>query len=805
MSTTSSAAPLVAILGNPNTGKTTLFNALTGLRQRTGNYPGVTVFKKSGTLGLSGAGCVEVLDLPGLYSLAATSPDERVVLDVLAGRLPGLAKPNLILCVADATNLLRNLFLASQVAELGIPMVLVLNHADVIRKRGITLDTAKLSERLGGIPVVSTSAWRGEGIAETKKAIAGALETAPRMRRIEWKPGVAEALEILREGLERTEEPLRSRADSELQRLLFDAVPARSATDTALSADAAPARERLIRAARERIRRDGLNPFAAEAVLHYEHLQRILDGVTTESSAARAVSSRLDAIFLHRAIGPLVFLLAMAVVFAAVFWIAPIPQGWLESLFSWAQSNAGTLLEGSPILQSLVVDGVIAGVGAFAGFLPQILTLFFFVALLEDSGYMARAAFLMDKLFSWCGLNGRSFMPMLSGFACGVPSILATRVIEDPKARAATAFLVPLMSCSARLPVYTLMISAFIVPAIGVSGGVLVMVGMYLLGLVIALPTAFVLTKFFLRSRPQPFVLELPRYQVPSVRDVLVRVWDSGSEFVVRCGTVIFSITVIVWALLYFPHSEETGEAAKTAFIAEIIGEDAGAKAAQAKEGNKPAEAPLTPAAIEALLKKAEEQKDAYEKAVADFTAKAEEAGKEVDAAALKAVLVEKNLDPFAAELAAGLENVLAAAHVENSYMGRFGKIVQPVFAPAGFDWRITVGVLASFPAREAIIATLGTTYSLGTGMDEDSDDLKTALSKARWTEGPNLGKPVFTLAVAFGIMAFFALCSQCGATLAVIRKESGLRWAVASFIYMTTLAWLAAVACYQAGNLFLG
>jgi ferrous iron transport protein B len=759
--------PLVAIIGNPNTGKTTLFNALTGLRQRTGNYPGVTVSRKSGFLDLPGAGRVELLDLPGLYSLAATSPDEHVVLDALAGRLPNLPKPDVILCVADSTNLQRNLFLASQAAELQIPLALVLNHADVTRQRGITLDNAKIAERLGGIPVVPASAWRGEGLDAVRQALVNILETKPLMRRIEWRSGVTEALTILREGLEReraaahapgtataanvtaTNATAPAPTEAELQRLLFDAAPARNvenaAAVSAFSGISTDALTRLVRAARERIRHDGLNPFAAEAVLHYEHLRAVLDGTVTESVASLAFSRRLDTVLLHRVAGPLIFLSAMAVLFTAVFKLASIPQDWIESFFDWSKDVVKPLLENSPILQSLVVDGVIAGVGAFTAFLPQIVTLFFFVALLEDSGYMARAAFLMDRLFSWCGLNGRSFVPMLSGYACAVPSVLATRVIEDPKARAATAFLVPFMSCSARLPVYTLMISAFIVPALGTTGGVLVMIGMYLLGLLIALPTAFIITRFVVRSRPQPFVLELPRYQLPSARDVLVRVWDSASEFVKRAGTVIFSITVIVWALLYFPHSEEVEAQVKADFVA-----------AHAKETGK------TPAEVEALLAKAAPED----------------------------------------ELAAALENTTNAAHTENSYLGRFGKFVQPVFAPAGFDWRITVGVLASFPAREAIIATLGTTYSLGTGVDEESGDLKTAMAKVHWTEGPLIGKPVFTLSVAFGVMAFFALCSQCGATLAVIRKESGLRWAVASFLYMTALAWVAAVTCFQVGNL---
>ncbi|MDR0535044.1 MAG: ferrous iron transporter B [Puniceicoccales bacterium] len=799
-------APLVAIVGNPNAGKTTLFNALTGLRQRTGNYPGVTVFKKSGFIELPSIGRVEMLDLPGLYSLAASSPDEQVVMDALEGRLAGLPRPDAILCVVDSTNLLRNLFLASQVAELGLPVAMALNQTDVVRRRGMEIDIAKMSSRLGGIPVAAVSAWKREGLEAVRGIVGTALTERRLMRRIAWRPCVSEALDILRTGIEKeTGRP--SPDDATLQRLLFDSNTVRTnfavppcATGTG---DGPPGAEspgqcdgrahgrglspevcdRLRRAARERVRHGGLNPFAAEAVLHYEHISVVLDGVATENVSTRERTRMLDSLLLHRAAGPAIFLLLMAVVFAGVFWVAPIPQGWIESLFEWLGALAGPFFKEFPMLQSLVVDGAIAGVGAFAVFLPQILILFFFIALLEDSGYMARAAFLMDRLFSWCGLNGRAFMPMLSGYACGVPGILATRTIEDPKARAATAFLVPFMSCSARLPVYTLMVSAFIVPSLGKAGGVLSMMAMYLLGVVVALPTAFLLTRVFLRTPPQPFVLELPRYQLPALRDILVRMWDSASEFLKRAATVIFSIVVIVWALLYFPHSEEVAQSARTAYIARHAN-GIGKGAAEAED----------------LIKAATRENF--------VAARARDTGK--SAMEIEAEIAENDGEnPVAEALAAftapasGLENAIAAAHVENSYLGRFGKFVQPLFAPAGYDWRITVGILASFPAREAIVATLGTTHSLGGGADAGSEDLREALRKAVWTEGARLGKPVYTLPVAFGLMAFFALCSQCGATLAVIRKESGLRWAIASFLYMTTLAWLAATACFQVGTRF--
>ncbi|MDR2844857.1 MAG: ferrous iron transport protein B [Puniceicoccales bacterium] len=725
MCATPNHPPRIALIGNPNTGKTSLFNALTGLRQRIGNYPGVTVARKSGTLLLQGGVRAELLDLPGLYSLAASSLDERIVIDVLCGHLDATPPPDVILCVADATNLLRNLFLASQVAELGIPMMLVLNQADVARKRGMAIDTAKLSERLGGIPVVLASAWHGEGIHDIRAALSGLLEKKTRMTRIVWHEGVPAALDILRDGLSRVGAVVPP--EPELQRILFDSsTPVldrlRCPPDTV-----AP----LVAAARERVRHAGFNPLAAEPVLHYGRLHGVLDGVVSGAGPAQTFTRHIDKVLLHRVFGTLIFFVSMAVVFASVFWLAKIPQSWVEAGFEWIGAVVGPSLEAYPVLQSLVTQGIINGVGAFMVFLPQILILFFFIALLEDTGYMARAAFLMDKLFSWCGLNGKSFVPMLSGFACAIPGVMATRTIEDPKSRIATIFIIPLMSCSARLPVYTLMISAFLVPQIGPWRASFVMVGMYLVGLVVAVPTAWVLTRSILKTRPQPFVLEMPRYQIPKARDVLWRMWQSGAEFVKRAGTIIFAITVIVWALLYFPHSEEVAA-----------------------------------------------------KARAEFT-------------------VPNGTGTDGTDAAAALEHHIEAALVEDSYLGRFGKFVQPVFDPAGFDWKITIGVLASFPAREVIVSTLGITYSLGGEATDESTDLRTAMAKSVWTSGPRIGTPIFTPPVVFGIMLFFALCSQCGATLATITKEANWRWAAAAFVFMTTLAWLAAVACYQVGSWF--
>ncbi len=709
---TPDAGLLVALVGNPNTGKSTLFNALTGLRQRVGNYPGVTVARKSGTCDLGDGQKVELVDLPGLYSLAAASPDEQVVIDALSGNIAGDRRPDAVVLVVDSTNLLRNLFLASQVAELGRPVVIVLNQADVAKEQGLRIDTELLSRRLGGVPVVMSSAWKGEGILDVRRGIARAITQQTQMKRVTWPTNIATALvDVATSAAADTGKPI---SEAEAQRLLFDTNPS---TADRLGWTLAQ-REKTLRTARDRVRNSGYNPMAAEPLVHYAHLRLILEGVVTEGAGKAGRSAAVDRLLLHRFLGPVLFLGIMLGFFGSVFWLAKFPMEWIQSGVDWTKAIVAPQLDAYPMLQSLLADGIIGGVGAFLVFLPQILILFLFIGILEDSGYMARAAFIMDRLFSWCGLNGKSFVPLLSGFACAIPSLLSTRTIEDPKARLATAFVVPFMSCSARFPVYALMCSAFIFPTYGAGWQSVAMIGMHCVGLFFAVPTAFVLTRLVLKVKPQPFVLELPRYQMPKPRDVIWRMWQNAAEFVSKAGTVIFAITIIVWALSYFPRDPSVAERIKAS----------------------------NPTSTEEVLK-----------------AKVQ------------------------------------ATYVEQSYMGRFGKAVQPIFDPLGFDWKITVGVLASFPAREVIVSTLGVTYSVGEGAEADSQHLRKAMQDAKWSEGPRAGTPIFSLAAVLALMVFFALCSQCGPTIATLAQETGgWKWAAGSFVYMTALAWLAGTAVYQ-------
>jgi ferrous iron transport protein B len=486
-----------------------------------------------------------------------------------------------------------------------------------------------------------------------------------------------------------------------------------------------------------------MNPLVAEAMLHYRHIDGLIGGVVLKDpNLVHSPTESIDRLLLHRGWGLAAFVAMMYVVFQAVYsWAGPV-MDVIEMGKVWLQDLVGPALEGTPMLQSLVLDGVIEGVGAFLIFLPQILILFAFISLLEDSGYMARAAFIMDKLFSWCGLNGKSFVPLLSSYACAIPGIMATRTIEDPKSRLATVFVAPFMSCSARLPVYILCIGAFIEPVYGPWWAGFTLFMMHFIGLAVAVPTAWVVTRFVLKTTSQPFVMELPKYRAPRMRDVGYRMWQAGWEFVQKAGTIIFFITIIIWASLYFPRSDDQTADFKATFVSE-----------------KAAEEQTTEATI------------------------------------------LKELDTPESRLSREYALYLGSSQINQSYMGRIGKAVQPIFEPAGFDWRISISVLASYPAREVIISTLGIIYSLGGDVDEEDGNLRAALKNSEWQKGERAGTPIYTVPVVVGLMVFFALCSQCGATTSIIIKEAGIKWAVASFLYMTVLAWLGAVFCYQVGT----
>ncbi|HXD86316.1 MAG TPA: ferrous iron transport protein B [Urbifossiella sp.] len=538
----------VALVGNPNAGKTTLFNALSGLRQRVGNYPGVTVELKKGQFSASGL-TIDLVDLPGTYSLAARSPDEMVAVDLLLGRRPEEPRPDVVLSIVDAVNLDRHLYLTSQLLDLGEPVVLAVNMMDAAKAHGITIDCQKLSAELG-IPVVPIQANKGIGLDALTKVLLEAAESGSIPRGPTFPAEFEKEVTAL-------QEELRDEVPAFLtRRLLLDI--SGHCEQWLVGRHGSQLRQHLD-SARQRLAEAGFPVPAVEARTRYGWIRPIV-AAAVKKPAVRPVTwtDRLDAILTHRVWGTLVFLAVMFAVFESIFVLAKPLMESIDAVRELAAKSFEGILEPGP-LRSLLSDGVIKGVGSVLVFLPQILILFAFIAILEDCGYMARAAFLMDRLMSRCGLSGKSFIPMLSSVACAVPGILATRVIENRRDRLATILVAPLMSCSARLPVYSLLIGTFLTDGQPFWVPGLVLFCMYLLGFILAPLVALLLKRTLLRGATPVFVMELPAYKRPTLRNIVRRMWDAGYAFVARAGKVILAAMIIVWALLYFPNTDANG------------------------------------------------------------------------------------------------------------------------------------------------------------------------------------------------------------------------------------------------------
>jgi ferrous iron transport protein B len=540
----------VALAGNPNSGKTTLFNALTGLRQRVGNYPGVTVEKKEGRLLLDGSE-VTLIDLPGAYSLTPRSPDEEITRDVLLGRRPDTPRPDSVIVVVDAANLERNLYLVTQIADTGVPLLVVLNMIDLAERQGAHVDPEALARELQ-VPVIAAVASRHQGVAELRAALArGEARALPRRWRMdpEAEAALAELTEQVRAA--RLTVPPESEPPSAESLALELLASPDGEHDPHFPSDlrASAVRER------ERLAATGIDAHAAPIEARYDWISELCDRAVTRAAVKVSLTDRIDRILTHRLWGALVFVAVMALMFQAILSWATVPMDAIDGAIAQISGWMETRMPPGD-LRDLLTSGVIAGVGGVLVFLPQILLLFLFIGALEDCGYMARAAFMTDRIMSRVGLHGKSFIPLLSSFACAIPGILATRTIENRKDRLVTILIAPLMSCSARLPVYTLMISAFI-PARRVWGiftlPTLTLLAMYLLGFLAALGMAALFKKTLLKAETPIFIMELPPYRLPDPKTVLFYVWSQAREFLVRAGTVILAISICIWFLTSYP------------------------------------------------------------------------------------------------------------------------------------------------------------------------------------------------------------------------------------------------------------
>lgn len=754
----------VVLTGNPNCGKTTLFNALTGLRAKVGNYAGVTVERKEGAMLASHpAHPIQILDLPGTYSLSPQSLDEQIARDVLFQRLAEVPKPGLVVVVVDASNLQRNLYYATQVIELGHPTLIALNMMDVARANGHEIDVPALSSALG-VPVVPLVASDGEGIdslQDTLRRHASGPSTAP-------PPSPKSFLELPEAfGLEaKNLAALFAQTFPNRPQLAAPEAVLVLCDDKVLGVNAAQYPgiiQSAVQAARSRLEALNIDWRSVAIEARYARVFAIQQHVTTETAPpGETFSDKLDRVLTHKVWGLILFVAIMGFMFQAIFSVASYPMGAIESGVDWLSSSVGSWI-GPGDLHDLLANGVVKGVGAVIVFLPQICLLFLFISLLEDTGYMARAAFLMDRFMSKVGLHGKSFIPMLSSFACAIPGIMATRTIETPKDRLATILVAPLISCSARLPVYTILIAACIpqrrwLGIFGLPG--LTLLAMYLIGIVAALGMAWLFKKTLLRGEAPMLILELPPYKRPVLKVVLRHMWDRSKMFLQRAGTVILGINILLWFLATYPRDAEVSQnydrqrsqVVETAFPNLNAPSDIAAKLAEIRSLSR--ESLATNRSSEALV------------------------------------------HPKILEL----DHAQEGEELRQSFAGMVGHWIEPVVKPLGFDWKIGVGIVASFAAREVFVSTMSVVYNVG--KFDDSEEASSSLTRVLQAEKRADGTPMYSPLTGLSLMLFYVFALQCVSTVAVTRRETNSwKWPLFQWAYMTGLGWFVAFVFYQAGR----
>ena len=694
----------VALVGNPNTGKSTLFNVLTGLNQKIGNFPGVTVDKKTGFCDLPDGRRAQIIDLPGTYSLYPKSRDESIVFSVLADKSNPL-RPDLVVIILDASNLKRNLLLYTQVADLKLPVVVALNMMDLAKKGGITIDVNAFAQKLG-VPVVPISARKVEGIDQLKSAINYANKIALQEDTIDVEAMAPQLIAKISEELQ-VDNPYYALQLAHQHETINFLTPAES--------------DRIEELEKE-CNFHSQKAQASETIARYNFINDLLYDTVKKQETAQdeTLSNKIDKVLTHKTFGFIIFFAILLFIFQSIFAWSAYPMKLIADFFVWAQSSLHHILPAGP-LTSLLVDGVIAGLSGVMVFIPQIAILFGFISILEDTGYMSRVTFMMDRIMRKVGLNGKSVVPLIGGFACAVPSIMSTRNIENWKDRMITIMVTPLVTCSARLPVYTLLI-ALVVPnrnvwwVFNMQG--LALTGMYLFSLVSAVTVAFVM-KYLLKARERGyFIMELPVYRMPRWKNVGYSMYDRAKAFVLQAGKVIIAVSVILWVLASYGPGDR----------------------------------------FEQIEQKYKQPQYA------------------------------QHLSPD------DLHHAVSSEKLENSYAGVLGHVIEPVIKPLGFDWKIGIALITSFAAREVFVGTMATIYSV----DGDAEKMESVQQKMHTAKNPD-GSPVFTLAVAFSLMMFYAFAMQCASTVAVVYRETkNWRWPASQFAYMTGLAYVVSFIAYH-------
>lgn len=714
----------VALVGNPNAGKTSFFNHATGLHEKVGNYGGVTVDLKVGTFYHKGY-TIKLVDLPGTYSITEFTPEERYVRDYLTKN-----NPDMVLNIVDASNLERNLFLTTQLVDMNVRIVMALNMFDEMNAKGDALDYEALGKMMG-FPIVPTTAVKGIGISNVLETIVDVYEEKKNLNKhihINYGRDIEDAIVPIKKKIE-------------LNKDIINIYPARyiainvleNSKSTIEEIKKLPNGEDILMIANEKrteLERDyDEDVYTLLTNARYAFIRGALKETYRKSEKKiKNHAYKADDILTNRWLGFPILIFFMWLMFQATFTIGAYPQEWIESAVAWFGDKVYSWMSDG-ILRDLVVDGIIAGVGGVLVFLPNILILFLFISILEDTGYMARAAFIMDKLMHRIGLHGKSFIPFLIGFGCSVPAIMATRTLENRKDRIVTVLVTPFMSCSARLPVYLLFVAAFFDKNQG-----LILLSVYVIGALIAILTALLLNKTAFKGLSEQFVMELPPYRIPTARNTVIHMWDKSVQYLQKMATVILVASIIIWTLEYFPRTSEESE-----LIAQEI------------------------ELVEGRQDLAEEEKD---------------------------IMIQS------------LEVQQDAVLSENSYMGRFGHLIEPVVRPCGFDWRLGVSLATGIAAKEVVVSTLGVLLQ-ATDEDDSTASLEEKVRTQRWTSGPKKGELLFTPLVAYGFMLFVLISTPCFATIAAVRREAGWQAVLFTLLYNTGIAWIVSFLIYQIGSLF--
>ena len=705
----------IALVGNPNCGKTTLFNFLSGSKEHVGNYSGVTVDAKKASFTSKGY-YFNIFDLPGTYSLTAYSPEEIYVRNFIMDETP-----DIVINVIDSSNLERNLFLTTQLIDMDIKVVIALNMYDELVKNDVKFDFKSLG-KLIGIPIIPTISSKGKGLQDLiDKTIEVYEDMDPIVRHIHINYGqeIEKSIQILRKKI-KLEKPITDHISSRF--LAIKLLERDKQTFEALSSY--PNYLEIEKAAQVEIKRiEGIYNEDSETVIT-DAKYGFISGALVETYKKRKkntvkASERIDNILTNNILGFPIFILSISLAFFATFKLGSVPMRWIEDLVSlFSQKVAGILPEG--MFKDLIINGIIDGTGSVLVFLPNILILFFFISFMEDSGYMARAAFIMDKVMHKFGLHGRSFIPMVMGFGCNVPAIMATRTLRSPSDRLLTMLIIPFMSCSARLPIYVLFITAFFP-----ENPALVLCGIYFSGILIAFLTAQLLSRTIFKNKETPFVLELPPYRIPTMKNIMIHMWDKARQYLQKIGGVILIGVILIWALGYFPRDTKHS-------VNSAIG--------MAARGDS--------------LHSATNAKQIY--------------------------------------------------RLENSYLGQLGHMIQPVMSPMGFDWKMSISLLAGLPAKEIIVSTMGVLYQVEAD-DNHHVGLSKKLIEEKYTSGVKKGKNVITIPVALAFLAFVLIYFPCIGVIATIRNESGkVKWAIFAIVYTTSVAWIVSFLVFNVASYFL-